>query len=91
MKRLLLVAIFLEIGLLLIFLPWSPFWDRNYFAQALPGVRALVTNNFLRGAVSGLGVVNVYVGLAELLAVIVSRPVDRPTTPFGAAQSTSED
>jgi hypothetical protein len=33
----------------------------------------------------------VYVGLAELLAVVVSRPVDRPTTPFGAAQSTSED
>jgi hypothetical protein len=85
-KRLILVAIFLEVGLLLIVLPWmeplTGFWDRNYFAQSVPAVHAFVTNNYVRGAVSGLGVVNVYVGLAELFGVLVSRSVDRPPSPF---------
>jgi hypothetical protein len=31
------VALFVEIGLLLVVLPWSGFWDRNYFGAALPG------------------------------------------------------
>ena len=33
MRRLIYVAFFLEVGLLLIVLPWSAFWDRNYFAD----------------------------------------------------------
>ena len=31
LKRLLLVAYFIEVGLLLVLVPWSPFWERNYF------------------------------------------------------------
>ena len=76
MKRLLLVAFFLEIGFVLIVVPWSEYWDRNYFAQALPVVRALITNNFVRGAVSGLGVINVSAGLAELVSMVMSRQVE---------------
>jgi hypothetical protein len=34
--RLLLVVYFLEVGLLLVLLPWFAFWDRNYFADAFP-------------------------------------------------------
>ena len=67
------VAYFLEVGLLLLLLPWSVFWERNYFAEASPAIRAAVTNNFVRGAVSGLGVINVLAGMAELLAAIVAR------------------
>jgi polyferredoxin len=73
MKRLLIVAAFFEIGLGLMVLPWSMYWDRNYFAQALPAVHALITNNFVRGAVSGLGVINVAIALAELVSMIASR------------------
>ena len=65
MKRLVLVAFFFEIGFVLIVVPWSAFWDRNYFAQVAPPLEALITNNFFRGAVSGLGVINVLAGLAE--------------------------
>jgi hypothetical protein len=63
----------LEAGLLLILIPWSAFWDRNYFADMVPGLRPFITNNFVRGAVSGLGAVNLFAALSEL-AEIFSRP-----------------
>jgi hypothetical protein len=65
-----LVAFFLEVGLLLVVLPWSAFWDRNYFAAAWPWLRPFLTSNFVRGAVTGIGLVNVYAGLADLIAAL---------------------
>ena len=68
------MAFFIEVGLLLIVLPWSGFWERNYFAQAWPAFGAFVTNNFARGAISGLGLVNLLAGFAEFLPVFAARP-----------------
>ena len=65
-RRLVYIAFFLEVGLLLIVLPWSAFWDRNYFAETWPGLRPFLTNNFVRGAVTGLGFVNLAAGFADL-------------------------
>lgn len=79
MKRLVFAAGFLELGLVLVVIPWSMYWDRNYFAQVLPAVHQLITNNFVRGAVSGLGVINVAFGIAELVSLIASRQT-RPTS-----------
>ena len=87
MKRLLLVAFFFEIGFVLIVVPWSAFWDRNYFAQVAPPLRALITNNFFRGAVSGLGVINVLAGLAELVSMVLARTTDRPDRPASISPS----
>jgi hypothetical protein len=77
-RRLLLVAVFLETGFLLCVLPWSAYWDRNYFGQWLPVVRDLITNNFVRGAVSGLGIVNLAAGFGELFALFTARRATRP-------------
>ena len=77
MMRLLRAALFLEFGLLLIVVPWSTYWDRNYFATLLPQVRPFLINNFVRGAVSGLGVVNLIAGASELLAVYGARDTAR--------------
>jgi hypothetical protein len=74
-----LIAYFLEVGFVLIVVPWSAYWDRNYFALALPAVHATITNNFIRGAVSGLGVINVAAGISELVSLMLSRNVERPT------------
>ena len=78
MKRLLLIAFFLEVGFVLIVVPWSAYWDRNYFAQALPWLEGLITNNFTRGAVSGIGVIDVAAGVSELVSLMLSRNVERP-------------
>jgi hypothetical protein len=53
--------------------PWSAFWDRNYFLQSWPAIQPVLTNNYVRGAVSGLGLLNVYAALAELSDVFSNR------------------
>jgi hypothetical protein len=73
LRRLLLVAYFIEVGLLLVLVPWSPFWERNYFLTAFPSLLDIVRNNYLRGAVSGLGVVNLLMGFNELASVLLAR------------------
>lgn len=80
MKRLMFVGFFLEIGFVLVVIPWSAFWDRNYFAQMLPQLHELITNNFFRGAVSGLGVINVIAGITELLSMLLARSTDQPAS-----------
>lgn len=47
-------------------IPWSAFWERNYFVEGSAAFAALFTSHYTRGAVSGLGVVNVVAALAEL-------------------------
>lgn len=80
MMRLVFVLFFLETGLVLIAIPWLAFWDRNYFAQVVPPLHAVMTNDFVRGAVSGLGVINVVVGLGELLSLLTGRAPERPAS-----------
>jgi hypothetical protein len=72
-RRLLYVTFFIEIGLLLVVLPWSSFWERNYFGYAWPVLRDVLSNNFVRGGVSGLGFLNLLAGLAELGPVFATR------------------
>ena len=73
MSRLVLVIFFLEVGLVLTLAPWSAYWDRNYFAETLPAVRSLITNNFVRGAITGLGVINICAAVVELIGLFASR------------------
>ena len=73
LRRLVYVAFFFEVGLLLLVLPWSAFWDRNYFVLTWPAIKPILTSNFVRGGVTGLGVVNVFAGIADLLLVFSSR------------------
>ena len=82
MKRLFIVAFFFEIGFALVVVPWSAFWDRNYFAEAVPAIHAFITNNFVRGAVSGLGVINLIAGLGELISILLARNTDTDATPL---------
>ena len=89
MRRLFFATLFLWAGFLLLLVPWSSFWDHNYFAQAIPAIEDFTRNNYVRGAVSGLGLVNLYLGLAELVSAITSRP--SPPTSLGASPFTSRD
>ena len=73
MRRLLYIAYFLEVGLLLVLVPWSAFWDHNYFAATSPWLRPVFQNNFVRGGVSGLGIVNLCAGFADLGALVSTR------------------
>jgi hypothetical protein len=69
----LFVALLLETGLLLVLIPWSAFWDRNYLAREIPALGEFIINNYVRGAVSGLGLVNMWAALGELADLVASR------------------
>lgn len=82
MKRLVIIAFFFEFGFALLIVPWSAFWDRNYFGEMVPMIHGLMTNNFVRGAVSGLGLINLLAGIAELISVLLVRKGDTDATPL---------
>jgi hypothetical protein len=54
-------------------LPWSTFWEQNYFSTLWPSVGHLLTNNFVRGGISGLGLVNLCAGFIDLSVVFGAR------------------
>lgn len=83
MRRLLYAAYFLEVGLLLVVLPWTSFWDHNYVFDLVPAVRGWVLNSYARGAVSGLGLLNIGLGLTEIGSVLGAWAA-RPRSPGGA-------
>ena len=57
--RALLVVLCFEMGALLLYLPWSNFWERNVFLAYYPSLRYVVLHPSFRGAVSGLGVLDI--------------------------------
>ena len=67
------ILICFEIGALLIILPWvqRPSWSENYLlvmaADHLhwPSLALAMKSSYVRGAVTGLGVVNIVIGLWE--------------------------
>ena len=83
--RLLLTAFFFEAGLVLVIVPWSVYWERNYFVQALPLIEPLLTNDFVRGAVSGLGLVNLVAGFVEIWSFLTTRHVPDPMVSISRA------
>jgi hypothetical protein len=62
--------------MLLVLIPWSAFWDRNYFAEMVPAVKLAISNNYVRGAVMGLGLVNVWAAVSELSDIVRGRSRD---------------
>ena len=60
----------LEAGLLLVIAPWSGLWNRNYFTLLWPWMAELMGNPFMRGAVTGIGVVSVLAAVAEVMALV---------------------
>lgn len=55
------------IGVLLIILPWREEWTDNYLLLTRPDLRSFVSHGFVRGLVTGLGVLDVWIGFWEAL------------------------
>lgn len=58
-----LILFCLELGVFLVVLPWSGVWERNYFLFRYPTLGPWVLNYYLRGAISGLGLVDIGLGV----------------------------
>jgi hypothetical protein len=62
---LLLVFVCAAMGVLLLILPWRPEWTDNHFLLGSPGLRTFVSNGFVRGLCSGLGLLDIWIGFWE--------------------------
>ena len=61
--RALLVVLAFEMGALLLYLPWSIYWEQNYFMSHYPLLRLVLLHPWFRGAVSGLGVLDILMAI----------------------------
>jgi hypothetical protein len=65
------ILICFEVGILLLFLPWTPYWEDNIFLFFLsrkldaPWIGTFLTSGYIKGAVSGLGALNILAGLRD--------------------------
>jgi hypothetical protein len=59
------ILLSLWLGFILIRLPWRDAWSENTFFASYPAVRLWLESYFVRGAVSGLGILNLWIALWE--------------------------
>ena len=63
---LLFAAFSLEIGIFLMVFPWSSLWYRNWLSSLGPEWYGVWVSPYFRGAVSGLGIADIYIALHEV-------------------------
>ena len=77
----LFIVFCLELGLFLLIYPWTDSWSGNYFSWVIPtwvgtphlqaAWHEIWNKGYLRGAVSGLGLINIWVAIAEALRMYI--------------------
>lgn len=66
------ILICLEVGVLLAYLPWSPFWYENFFLSFVVNklhanwIVPVLQSGYMKGAVTALGAVNILAGLRDI-------------------------
>ncbi len=55
-----------ELGVFLLLFPWLELWPKNFFSDFGPVWREIWNSPYLRGAVSGVGVIDIGISFAEL-------------------------
>ncbi len=68
----LFIVFCLELGLFLLIFPWTEAWTGNYFSWIGPLTfqrhwHAIWISGYVRGAVTGLGLLNIWIAVAEAL------------------------
>ena len=68
----------LEAGLFFTVVPWTRIWTMNSLLHATTSLAAVADNPFVRGFVSGIGVLHLIFGVRELMRLVRAR---RSTSP----------
>ena len=61
--RALLVVLAFEMGALLLYLPWSDYWEKNFFLSQYPLLRSIVLHPSFRGIISGIGILDILLAI----------------------------
>lgn len=55
------------LGIVMVLLPWSELWFSNALLDRWPSMRPFMHHGFVRGAISGLGVLDLWLGISEAI------------------------
>ncbi|HEY0161483.1 MAG TPA: hypothetical protein VGB69_02285 [Edaphobacter sp.] len=66
LSLLVLVLFCVYLGVLVLVLPWSTrMWDNNLFFQSHPALGSVLHHGAVRGIISGLGLLDIWIGISE--------------------------
>jgi hypothetical protein len=68
---------------LLVVGPWTAWWSQNFFARAVPWLGDWMASGFVRGGVTGVGLLTTGAGLRDLTALFVGRTTSESPSSFG--------
>ena len=64
------IVVSLQIGLILLRVPWKGAWTENTLLSAYPHLHHWMNTHFVRGVVSGLGLLNLWIGVREAILLL---------------------
>lgn len=67
-----LIVFAFELGLFLLVFPWLKSWERSWVPVHAQHFATLWMSHYFRGAISGLGLLNIYIALAEAVRQLKS-------------------
>jgi hypothetical protein len=68
MSLVVLVMFCFYIGALMAVLPWSKqYWNHNGWLMAHPAVEAILDRGWVRGVITGIGLIDIWIGVSEIL------------------------
>jgi hypothetical protein len=71
--RLFLALYCLEAGFFFLIVPWTRMWTMNPLLQSNVTVSMVAGNPFIRGFVSGLGVIHLLIGVTDIISITQAR------------------
>ncbi len=60
------IVVCFEMGVLLFVFPWVSLWNKNFFIEHYSWVLSIARNYFVRGAISGIGLADIWLAVHEL-------------------------
>jgi hypothetical protein len=70
-----LVLFCVYLGVLVMILPWwTRVWDNNVFIESRPMLAAVLHNGAMKGLISGLGLLDIWIGISEAIHYRDHRP-----------------
>jgi len=62
-----LVVFCFYVGLLVFLLPWTRYWNENHYLLTFSPIGRLMSSGITRGVVSGLGLLDLWIGISEII------------------------
>ena len=61
------VVLWIELGMILVVVPWTRAWSENSLILDYPRIRELLSINFVRGVVTGIGLLDIWAGVSQAI------------------------